>query len=271
MIVIYILLTLAVFLLLAVCATIGRRNHPGLKKLSFWAYAHRGLHGEGVPENSLKAFRRAAAEGYGAELDVHLLADGNLAVIHDSSLKRTAGADVEIEALKTGDLAQYYLEGTFETIPELSKVLEIFQDTAPVVVELKSHKNNCDALCEAACRYLDSYPGDYCIESFDPRCVRWFRKNRPDVLRGQLAENFFKTKDCKLPFTVKLIMSNHLSNFLTMPDFIAYRFSDRNTVFTKICRKLWKVQGVSWTIKTQSDFDTAINEGWLAIFENFNP
>ena len=72
---IYVILVLLAILLFGACATIGRRNHPGLKKLSLWVYAHRGLHGEGVPENSLKAFRRAAAEGYGAELDVHLLAD----------------------------------------------------------------------------------------------------------------------------------------------------------------------------------------------------
>lgn len=268
---IYVILILAALLVMAVCATIGRKGHPGLKRFSLWAYAHRGLHGDGIPENSLKAFRRAAAEGYGAELDVHLLADGNLAVIHDSSLKRTAGADVEIEDLTIGELDNYYLEGTLETVPEFSKVLEIFRDRAPLVVELKSSRNNHDALCQAVCRYLDDYQGDYCIESFDPRCVYWFRKHRPDVLRGQLAENFFKTKHCKFPFFVKLLMSNHLVNFLTLPDFVAYRFSDRNTLFTKICRKLWKIQGVTWTVRSQREFDTAIHDGWIPIFENFNP
>jgi len=268
--VIYIILFLAV-LLLAVCATIGRAGHPGLKRLSLWAYAHRGLHGDGVPENSLKAFRKAAAEGYGAELDVHLLADGNLAVIHDSSLKRTAGADVVIEDLTVSELDNYYLEGTLETIPEFSKVLDIFADKAPLIVELKSSGNNHEALCKAACRYLDDYVGEYCIESFDPRCVHWFRKHRPDVLRGQLAENFFKTKNCKFPFHVKFLMSNHLLNFLTLPDFVAYRYSDRNTLFTNICRKLWKIQGVSWTVRSQREFDTAIADGWIPIFENFNP
>lgn len=268
---IYVILILVALLVVAVFATIGRTGHPGLKRLSLWTYAHRGLHGDGVPENSLKAFRKAAAEGYGAELDVHLLADGNLAIIHDSSLKRTAGADVEIEDLTIEKLDNYYLEGTLETIPEFSKVLEIFVDRAPLIVELKSSRNNHDALCEAVCRYLDDYQGDYCIESFDPRCVHWFRKHRPDVLRGQLSENFFKTKNCKFPFFVKLLMSNHLLNFLTLPDFIAYRFSDRNTLFTKICRKLWKIQGVTWTVRSQREFDTAIHDGWIPIFENFNP
>lgn len=268
---IYAFLTLVILLLLAISTTIGRRNHPELKRLSLWAYAHRGLHGDGVPENSLKAFQRAAAGGYGAELDVHLLADGNLAVIHDCSLKRTAGVDVVIEDLTTEDLENYFLEGTFETIPELSGVLEIFKDTAPLIVELKSSGNNYEALCEAACRYLDCYEGDYCIESFDPRCVLWFRKHRPNVLRGQLAENYFKTKSCKLPVVLKFIMANHLSNFLTYPDFIAYRYSDRNTLMTRLCRKVWKVQGVAWTIKSKKDFDNATKDGWIPIFENFIP
>lgn len=262
-----------VIILLALCvlAAIGRRGHRGLAALSGWAFAHRGLHGDGIPENSLKAFRHAVAEGYGAELDVHLLKDGNLAVIHDSSLKRTTGVKGLVEHLTTDDLQKYYLEGTFETIPEFSQVLEIFEGKAPIIVELKSKGDNVDALCRAACRYLDRYPSFYCIESFDPCCVRWFRKHRPNVVRGQLAENFFKSKSSKLPAFLKFVMTNHLGNFLTYPDFIAYRFSHRNTLMTRLCRKLWKLQGVSWTITNQQDYDKAVKDGWVPIFENFLP
>ena len=77
-----------------------RRNHPFMKTLRTFRYAHRGLHDKPtIPENSMAAFRRALDNFYGVELDVHLMADGNLAVIHDSSLLRTAGADVAIEDL----------------------------------------------------------------------------------------------------------------------------------------------------------------------------
>ena len=75
----------------------GRKGHPGLEKLRGSAYAHRGLHGNGVPENSMQAFWLALEQGFGIEFDVHLMADGNLAIIHDASLKRTAGADVHID------------------------------------------------------------------------------------------------------------------------------------------------------------------------------
>ena len=113
-----------------------RRGNPQLQKLRLWAYAHRGLHGKGVPENSMAAFRLALEKGYGIELDVHLMADGNLAVIHDASLLRTAGADVQIEDLTLKDLSKYRLEGTQEQIPLFSDVLKLFDGKAPMIIEL---------------------------------------------------------------------------------------------------------------------------------------
>ena len=117
---------------------------------------------------------------------------------------------------------------------------------------------------------LERYDGPYCVESFDPRCIYWLRKHRPEIVRGQLAENFFRSES-KLPFILKLLMTAHLTNFLTCPDFIAYKFHDRKTLGTFLTRRLWGVQGVSWTIRSKADFDTAVKEGWLAIFEGFLP
>ena len=79
----------------------GRTGHPGLKDLQGWNYAHRGLHSKDVPENSMAAFRASLERGYGIEFDLHLLKDGNLAVIHDSLLKRTTGQEGRIEDLTT--------------------------------------------------------------------------------------------------------------------------------------------------------------------------
>ena len=109
------ILSLALLLFgLYLLAIMGKKGHPGLEELKKWKYAHRGLHGNGVPENSMEAFRLALEKGYGIELDVHLMKDGNLAVIHDPSLKRTADADVFIEDLTTEELKEYHLEGTQE-------------------------------------------------------------------------------------------------------------------------------------------------------------
>ncbi len=265
---IYLLILVAIFYILALRC---RKGHPGLAALRGWAYAHRGLHGDGVPENSRKAFQLALENGYGVELDVHLLKDGELAVIHDPSLKRTAGADVQIEDLTVSDLNRYNLEGTDEKIPLLRDVLTLFAGKAPLIVELKPEGNNYAALAAATCDLLDGYEGPYCLESFDPRAIQWLRKNRPDLIRGQLTENFFKTPNSKLPWALKFVMAKQLMNFLSVPDFVAYRCSDRKRLGNFICRRLWGAQGVTWTIKDQKDFDEAVSDGWLPIFEGFRP
>ena len=180
----------AVLATTGLCALKGRTGHPGLESLKGWGYAHRGLHGEGIPENSMAAFRAALEGGYGIELDIHLMRDGNLAVIHDASLKRTAGVDVQIEDLTAQDLENYRLEGTDEKIPLFRDVMALFEGKAPMIVELKPMNGNQAALAEAACEIMKDYQGIYCMESFDPRCIQWLRKNRTHIIRGQLTENF---------------------------------------------------------------------------------
>ena len=248
----------------------GRTGHKDLPALKGWYYAHRGLHSEGVPENSMAAFRAAKDGGYGIELDVHLMKDGSLAVIHDHSLLRTAGVDIQIEDLTCADLKDYCLEGTQERIPLFSEVLNLYAGAAPLIVELKPTSKNHAALCQAACDVLAMYNGAYCIESFDPRCVAWLRKNRREVIRGQLTENFFRSNS-KLPGVVKFLMKYNFFNVATRPDFIAYRFADRKNISNFLCRKLWGLQGVTWTIRSKEDFAAAVEEDWIPIFENFKP
>ena len=256
--------------ILYVLALRGRTGHPGLQELRKWNYAHRGLHNESRPENSMAAFRAAMEKGYGIELDIHLMKDGNLAVIHDSSLKRTASADVKIEDLTTKDLEIYRLNGTEERIPEFRQVLELYAGKAPLIVELKPAGGNYVALTESVCNMLADYRGPYCLESFDPRCIFWLRKHRPELIRGQLTENYFCSKS-PLPGVLKFALTNQLENFLGLPDFVAYRYCDRKNLGNWIVRKIWGVQGVTWTLRTPEEQKTAVSEGWIPIFENYEP
>lgn len=262
------MLVLAIGYLLALR---GRTGHPGLAKLRGWNYAHRGLHSPGVPENSLAAFRAAVEHGYGAELDVHLTKDGGLAVIHDSLLSRTTGRGGRVEELTTAELTDYPLEGTSGTIPTLQEVLEVFGGKTPLIIELKPEGGNHAALCAAACRCMEGYTGVWCMESFDPRVVLWLRKNRPDIIRGQLAENSLKYPKSKLPLPLKIILSFHLENFICQPDFVAYDFPTRKALSNAICRGLWGLQGVCWTLRSPEDHKTAVKEGWIPIFEHYLP
>lgn len=268
LIILIILIVLAMLLLFSIG---GRTGHPGLASFRGWRYTHRGLYGHGVPENSMPAFRKALEGGYGIELDVHLLKDGNLAVIHDASLKRTAGADVQIEDLTAEDLKDYKLEGTEETIPLLQQVLALYAGKAPIILELKAARGNHAALTQTACEMMERSGATFCLESFDPRCIRWLRKNKPHIVRGQLSENYFRSKTSKLPFFLKLVLSNHLLNFLTRPDFIACRYTDRKLWTTTLCRSLWDLESVTWTVQSQEELNIAEKEGWIPIFEGFAP
>ena len=252
----------------------SRANHPSWAALEHRRYAHRGLHcsADSVPENSLAAFRRAIRHGYGAELDVHLMKDGKLAVIHDASLLRTAGADVEIEDLTAEALEQYPLEGTEQRVPLLEEVLPLFTDRAPLIVELKAERGNAEALAAAASRVLKKYKGAYCVESFDPRCLMWLWQNEPDILRGQLSENFTAHGDAQhLPGGIRWILANLLLNVRTRPDFIAYRFEDRGNLSLRLCRGFYKVQEASWTVRDRETMEKAEAAGNLVIFEHFDP
>ena len=262
-----IILILLLLYLLSLC---GRRNHPGLKALLGWRYAHRGLHNPERPENSLAAFQAAVDAGYGMELDIHLLKDGQLAVIHDSALQRTTGAEGRVEDLTAAQLCEYYLGGTEQSIPDFRQVLALVDGKVPLIVELKSVSNNYKELCETACNMLERYNGPYCIESFDPRCVYWLRKHRPHLIRGQLVERFTKST-VKVPWILKFCLTYQLFNFLLLPDFVAHEFGCRKTLSNRLVRKLWGIQGVSWTLRTKEQFDTALSEGLLPIFENFIP
>ncbi len=269
--IIIIISVIAVLVLLYVLSLQGRRNHPALEELKKWSYAHRGLHKKPeIPENSLPAFRLAAEKGYGAEFDVHLLRDGGLAVFHDNTLNRTTGQTGRVEDLTVDKLSRYNLESTEETIPQMHQVLEIFEGKAPVIIELKAVGGNAAKLCEAVFKQLDNYKGVYCVESFDPRCILWLRRHRPNVVRGQLSQDFLKSHS-GMGKIIDFILTVLLANFLTRPDFIAYKFKDRKNLSNVLCLKLWGIQGASWTIKNQADFDQAKKEDLIPIFEKFEP
>jgi glycerophosphoryl diester phosphodiesterase len=262
---------LALLCALYVLSLIGRRAGERIQPFRGWVYAHRGLHDASAPENSMAAFQKAVEAGYGIELDVHLLADGSLAVMHDSLLARTTGQEGCIEDLTLEDLPNYRLSGTENTIPSFREVLQLVDGKVPLIVELKSYKGNHDALTQAACECMQSYRGLYCMESFDPRCVLWLRRNTPHIVRGQLADHFLKLKADYMPWILRAVMTAPITNFLVYPDFLAYRYRYRKKLSVWLCRRLWGVPGVAWTLQNQQEHAQAEKEGWIRIFENYRP
>ncbi len=233
-------------------------------------YAHRGLHNRenGVPENSERAFSLAVQCGFGMEFDLQLTQDNYVVVHHDHTIQRTCGEDKLISDMTLAELRQYRLFGTEERIPLFSDVLKLVDGKTPLIIELKGY-NDPEELCPRVVELLRDYPGLYCVESFDPRIVRWFWKNRPDVVRGQLMERLEKSG--QVTRAQAFFGRNLMTNYATRPQFEAYDFHNRDVISLHAARKLFGMQEVSWTLRKEEDFQKAKALGNLCIFEGFLP
>lgn len=263
------------------CALVApRRGGEGTEgrwaELCRHRYAHRGLHAEGIPENSLTAFAKARELGFGVELDVHLTLDGELVVIHDSSLGRVCGRSGVVEQLTLAELGECRLMGTDEGVPTLDEVLRLFDasgDTTspapPVIVELKTADGNAALLAERTMACIDRYDLSFCVESFDPRALGWLRAHRPDVLRGQLVRSFLGDKD--LGLARRLGATALLGNVTARPDFIACRFRDRGLPAVRLACGRLGAHLVTWTIHSEREMLESEAEGAPVIFEGFIP
>lgn len=247
----------------------GRRER--MKPFEERYIAHRGLFDNGgpAPENSLPAFRRAVEAGYGIELDVQRTSDGKLVVFHDSTLERICGDKRRLYDCTFEELQKLRLLDSEERIPLFSDVLAVIGGKVPLVVEIKSD-GNWRACTEETAEMLDGYEGIYCLESFRAGVLKWFRKNRPDVIRGQLSLDYFKWHS-EQPFIAKLALSDLMLNFLSRPDFISYDHSQANRLSYRLIRRLFPVENVCWTVKSQAELEKARKIFKCFIFDSFIP
>lgn len=227
--------------------------------------AHRGLYerDQSVPENSLSAFKRAVDHGYGIELDVQLSKDGKVVVFHDDDLKRACGRDCRVDSLDLKELQSLGLFDMDEKIPLFTDVLSVVDGAVPMVVELKTSKRKKE-LCEKTLKILREYKGDYCIESFDPFIVAWFRFHACDIMRGQLTQLPRDFRDGGIGAPVRDILGNVLFNFLARPHFIAHRIG-KKTPLVKLSELLGAMK-FAWTAHdkaAESNFDAVIFEHYL--------
>lgn len=244
-----------------------------LSALTSNIYAHRGLHTSNriLPENSLPAFAAAKKYGCGVELDVRLTQDKKLLVFHDDNFKRMCGHPRAVDGTPYSIISELRLLSSNYAPPLFEDALKVLGGK-PVICEIKAPNSRRfdSTVCEKVCELIDSYSGDVFIESFNPFVLQWFRKNRPEIIRGQLSMYFTK-KNSDLPFFVRFIARSLLTNFLTRPDFIAYRYSDDKTPAFKLCRKIFSPVCVAWTVKSPRAAEYSKESFSSIIFEGFLP
>ncbi len=256
---------LLIFLLLFLLFPSPRR-HPDRQLLKGRYIAHRGLHdlSDGTPENSLAAFRAAIERGYAIEIDIHLTADGQIVVFHDDDVQRMCGVFGRPERMTLAELKALRLGGTDEQIPTLRECLDTVAGRVPLLIEFKCMTAGCKELCRRADQILSAYKGAYCIQSFYPPVLLWYRWHRREVCRGQLSSAFPKEA------LHKQLLGCMVFNFLARPDFVSY---DHRYVGHP-CRRLCSLLGaypVGWTFQNQTALDDCRQAFGTYIFEGFLP
>lgn len=262
---------------------VGKRK--GIHLFEQYYYAHRGLHDlstmrnkpglarlakdEGRPENSLAAFAAACEAGYGIEMDVQLTKDKIPVIFHDWTLDRVCHVPGRVRDFTYAELQQFSLNNTDQRIPLFEEVLALINGRVPILLEYKSEDSDM-TICEICNRILCHYEGNYMIESFNPLVLRWYKKNRPRIIRGQLSANFNDEKT--FFYHLKMFPFHHLLfNFIGKPDFVAFDWRARRSFSRRICKKLYHNPAIAWTIHSEEEIRFLRRSFDLFIFEGFRP
>lgn len=161
--------------------------------------AHRGAAAR-APENTMEAFRLGVEAGADAiELDVHLTADGQLAVIHDETLDRTTDrtgriAEMTMDEIRQADAGaafaspddgEFPFRGRGLRVPTLAEVLAWLPDGIGLVVEIKA-RAAADAVVEALRGHPVNNGGRLAVISFDEATIERVRELDPEIRTGYL-------------------------------------------------------------------------------------
>ena len=207
-------------------------------------YAHRGLHGGSVVENSPSAFAAAIERGLGIECDVQRSRDGLAMVFHDWELDRLTAATGPLKARGAAELARIALGEGGDTIPTLAGLLAQVAGRVPLLIEIKSkHEVRYAPLCLAVRNALEGYRGPVAVMSFDPRVVRWFADTARHIVRGLVVtEEGHRTLSGRF--------RRHASLWHARPEFLAYDVRDLPARFAAAQRKRG-LPLLTWTVRSE--------------------
>ena len=246
----------------------------GMESFKDVKYAHRGLHGdltgEGyAAENSLSAFSRAVAHGFGIELDVHVTRDGEVVVFHDDTVDRVTDGTGRVKDKTLAELRELRLSGTEDTVPTLREVLALVDGRVPLLVEIKETGFD-HSISEAASEILKDYRGSFIVESFSPLAFGAFRKKTPSVPCGFLADKL--TANEKYRTFKYRIIQRFLLNCKARPAFIAMNHKTYKLFPLPLIKAIFKTPTLAWTIKSEEDEKAAYEHGFSGvIFEGYIP
>ncbi len=231
--------------------------------------AHRGLHTDTLPENSIGAFENAIEHGYPIELDVRLTDDNVVVVFHDDKLGRMTGKDGYISKIGSDSLNMYKLldaEGkpTEFCIPTFEEVLNLVNGQVPLLIEFKNY-DSVGLLEKKTASMLAAYSGQYAVQSFNPYTIKYFKENMPDVPRGILS--CFFTKDIIKNAVKRHVLKTLKLNKIAKPDFISYCADNLPNRYVNKAH----LPVLAWTVRSNETVQRLSGVANNIIFEKFIP
>ena len=234
--------------------------------------AHRGLHGNGIIENSLSAAAAAVAANYAIEVDLQLSSDGEIVVFHDDDLDRLTGEKGDVVARTAAQLKAIKLNGSSDTIPSLDDLLALVGGRVTLVLELKSPWNGDITLAKKVADRLLSYEGPVAVMSFDPDLVAALRKHAPGLPRGIVAERWYIHPHWKfLTPARKHYLGLLLHLFRTKPHFVAYGQFNLPAIAPLIARYVFGMPLLTWTVRVERERKRVRKWVDQIIFEHIRP
>jgi glycerophosphoryl diester phosphodiesterase len=223
----------------------SRSRRAELERLGAVPFAHRGLHGGGVVENSGRAIATAVAGGYGIEIDVQLSADGEAMVFHDYDLDRLTVEQGPLAARTAAQLQAVPLRVSDEAMPRLGEALEMIAGRVPLLIEVKSRDRLVAPLCRAVASALDGNQGPVGVMSFNPQVGAWFARHAPNVLRGLVVTEHGKRG-------LRGRIERRLFLWRARPDFLACDVRDLPSRFAERARARC-MPVYTWTVRSDPD------------------
>lgn len=238
--------------------------------------AHRGLHdlAAGVAENSASAFRAAAEMGYSIECDLQLSRDGVPMVVHDATIDRVTGKTGHVRDLDAADIAKMALLGSAE--PEypltLSQLLQLVNSKVAIAIELKPQVDGRDAeLAKATLSALEFYTGPVTCISFSPLLLMLLRQYGFTGPLGIVMENFVsELARSRLTSKQRFLMRHLLHYPRTRFDFVDCKHDALQLPAVRLFHFLG-FPLITWTVKSQTEADAALDHCDQITFEGFFP
>jgi glycerophosphoryl diester phosphodiesterase len=233
--------------------------------------AHRGLHGNGLLENTISAALAAIDKGVAIECDVQLTADGEAVVFHDFSLERLTVGSGRLDALTAQALAALAYRGSHDRIPTLAAFLDLIGGRVPLLVEIKSRFDGDLRLTRRVAEILNGRNAPVAVMSFDDEIVEALLALTPDRPRGIVAEaEYHDHGPAKIDPTRKTILAGLMHVDRSKPDFIAWNVKNLPHPIPNLAR-YFGMPVLTWTVRTAEHRQKAAGCADQMIFEGFVP